>query len=172
MSVGNYGAVKNQLEQLVAIDIDPANLQGSALGARSNQGVAILPSLIHQVLARPDFANTLNAKIATPTVNTSSGVDVSTTAANVIAVVYDNSQAATDAYLVFFGVVKASVTLGTTNPSLSIYVKANTQGCVLFPQPPVMLTNTGLSWDSTTNIYAGATRSTAATVTVLVVYTK
>jgi hypothetical protein len=169
MSVGNYGAVKNQLDGFVGVDL--GDIQGSTLGARSNQGIAILPQLVGIVLTRPDFVNTLNAKISAPTVNTSSGVDVSATAiGQLVAVAWDNSQSATDAYIVVFGVVKASVTLGTTNPSLVIYAKANSQGALVLPAA-YTLTNTGLSWDSTTNIYAGATRSTAATVKVMVVYT-
>lgn len=168
MSVGNYGAVKNQLDQIIATDLA---MTGTTLGARSNQGVAILPSLIHQVLARPDFVNTLNAKIYGPTANGAASITIASTAENLVAVVWDNSQAATDAYIVLFGVIAGSVTLGTTNPSAVIYAKANSQGCVLFPQPLATLTNTGLSWDSTTNIYAGATRSTAATVTIAAIYT-
>lgn len=167
MSVGNYGAVKNQLDGYVGLDM--GDLQGSTLGARSTQGVASLPQLVGMVLTRPDFANTLNAKISAPALNTTSGVDVSATAGNVVAVAWDNSQAATDAYIVFFGVVKASVTLGTTNPSLAIFALRNTQGCLVIPSG-VFLTNTGISWDATTNIYAGATRSTVSTVKVMVVY--
>lgn len=169
MSVGNYGAVKNQLEQLIAVDL--GDVQGSTLGARANQGVAILPSLIHQVLGRADFANTLNAKIYAPALNTAGTQTIASTAANLVAVAWDNSQSATDAYIVLFGVVSGSVTLGTTNPSFVIFALRGTQGAVLLPQPLASLTNTGLSWDSTTNIYAGATRSTVSTVKLMAVYT-
>lgn len=163
MSVGNYGAIRNALEQMVQ--------QAFLLtGTDGNQGLAIAPYLLDRVLTRPDFVNTLNAKVYFPTLNGASGQDVAATATNPVAVFWENNHATT-AYIVIFGIVKASVTLGTTDPSHVIVAKANSSGVEIFAQPLSLVTNTGLSWDSTTNIYAGATRSTAAKVQVAMVYT-
>ena len=171
MSVGNYGAVKNLLESWIGVDVDGVTGQGTTFGARSNQGVAILPSLIHQVLARPDFANTLNAKLYPPTLNsTSTYLAIDTVATNLIAVVWDNSAAATDAYVSLFGT--ATPTLGTTAATISFYAKASTQGVFLMPQPTIALTNTGLAWASLTTGTNGSTTSTTQLLTLAAVYTK
>lgn len=166
MSVGNYGAIKNQLEAQVGLDFGPLT---STLGARSNQGVAILPSLIHQVLARPDFVNTLNAKIYSPTLNAASTQTISSAATSgVVAVFWDNSQAAIDAYIEVFGI--ATGVPGTTQQAITVYAPFGKQGVALFAQPIIPVTNTGLSWDSTTNVTPGATRSVVSTVTVSLIY--
>lgn len=171
MSVGNYGAVKNQLEQQIAVDL--GTLSGTTNGARSNQGVAILPSLIHQVLARPDFANTLNAKIFYQVFGGgNSAVSISANPANLVGFVWDNSQASTDAALEFYNI--ASPTPGTTSPLVAVSCRRNSQGVVLLPQPMSLDittgTGTGLSYIFTT-AFNGATGSAASVCTVLAIYT-
>lgn len=169
MSVGNLGAVMNQLEGLIGTDLGTT---GGSLGARSTQGLAMLPRLLREVLSRADFANTLNAKLYAPALNSAGANAISASGGNIIAIAWDNSQSATDAYIALYGVASGSVTIGTTQQSFSVFALRAAQGAILLPQPLVPLTNTGLAWDSTTNVNPGTSRSTVSTVTFMAVYTQ
>lgn len=163
MSIGNYGAVKNAIEQVVQANFPP-------VASRGNQGISILPYVIDRIITRPDFVNTLNAKVYFPTLNAAAVNAVVSTAVQLVALLWDNSQAATDAYIATYGVASGSVTIGTTQQSSSVFALRASAGCVVFPQPLSQLTNTGLSWDSTTTVNPGTARSTVSTVQVALIY--
>lgn len=168
MAYGNYGAVKNLLEGYVATDL--ANT-GTTNLARTTQGTAILPSLIHQVAARPDFSNLYNLKVyAAFAANTTASITIESVATQgVIGIAWDNSDTV-DGYLVVYGI--ATGVIGTTQQAITLYMKNKTSGAVVFPEPVVPVTNTGLSWNVTTNVTPGATASTASKVSVVVIYAK
>jgi hypothetical protein len=168
MSVSNIGGIVNLAQGLVGLNAAAGGAFASAL-ARQNQGVAMFPDMVRDVLARADLASSLAAKMYFPTANGAASLAISTAATGqLIGVVADNSQAATAAYVVLFDATVGGTTLGTTNPKRVIQIPAATMVAVVFADAPAFLT--AMTWDSTTNIYAGATRSTAAAVTLAAVY--
>jgi hypothetical protein len=168
MAYGNVAAVKNLLEGAVATAL--ANT-GTTNLARTTQGTAILPSLIHQVAMRPDFSNLYNLKIYLGyAANTTATINIETVATQgVIALAWDNLSAV-DGYLVIYG--QATGVIGTTQQAITLYTKASTSGAALFPEPVVPVTNTGLSWNWTTNVTPGTTAGTASQLSLVVVYAK
>src|SRR5216684_1701322 len=168
MAYGNYGAVKNLLEGYVATGL--ANT-GTTNLARTTQGTAILPSLIHQVAARPDFSNVYNLKVyAAFAANTTATIAIESVATQgVIGIAWDNADTV-DGYFVVFGI--AAGVIGTTQQGYTQYMKTKTSGSVVFAEPMLPVTNTGLSWNVTTNVTPGATASTISKVSVVIVYAK
>lgn len=168
MSLGNVGGVLNVLEGALFTDL--ANT-GTTNLARSNQGVAMLAQLVRMVATRADFSNLYNLKLYLSYLgNGASPVSIETVATQgVLAVAWDNSDTV-DGYLCIYGV--SSATHGTTQQGITIYMKNATQGCLVFPQPLVPVTNTGMAWDVTTAVTPGATASTSAKVSVAIVYSK
>jgi hypothetical protein len=168
MSLGNVGGVLNILEGALFTDL--ANT-GTTNAVRSNQGVAMLAQLVRMVATRADFSNLYNLKLYLSYLgNGASPVGIETVATQgVLAVAWDNSDTV-DGYLCIYGV--NAPTHGTTQQGITIYMKASTQGCAVFPQPVIPVTNTGSAWDVTTTVTAGATASTSAKVSVAIVYSK
>jgi hypothetical protein len=168
MAYGNVAAVQNLLEGVIGTDL--ANT-GTTNQARSGQGVAMLPQLLRMVATRADFANTANLKLYMAFLaNSTAPVGIETVATQgVLAVAWDNSDTV-DGYLCIYGV--NAPTHGTTQQGITIYMKTATQGCLVFPQPLVPVTNSGLAWDVTTTVTAGATASTSSKVSVVIVYAK
>jgi hypothetical protein len=168
MSLGNVGGVLNILEGALFTDL--ANT-GTTNLARSNQGVAMLAQLVRMVATRADFSNLYNLKVYLGYLaNSSSPVSIETVATQgVLAVAWDNSDSV-DGYLCVYGV--SAPTHGTTQQAITIYMPTVKQGCMVFPQPVIPVTNTGLAWDVTTNVTPGATASTSSKVSVAIVYAK
>lgn len=168
MSLGNVGGVLNILEGALFTDL--ANT-GTTNLARSNQGVAMLGGLVRQVASRADFSNLYNLKVYLGYLaNATTSVTIESVATQgVLAVAWDNSDSA-DGYLCIYGI--ATGVIGSTQQAITIYMPTAKQGCMVFPTPVVPVTNTGLSWNVTTNVTNGQTASTASKVSVAIVYAK
>lgn len=168
MAYGNVSAVQNLIEGVVATDL--ANT-GTTNLARTTQGTAMLPALLKIVAARPDFSNLYNLKLYTSFLgNGASPVGIDTVATQgVLAVAWDNSDTV-DGYLCIYGI--NAPTHGTTQQGITLYMKNRTAGAVVFPEPVVPVTNTGLAWDVTTTVTPGATASTSSKVSIALVYAK
>jgi hypothetical protein len=166
MSVSNIGGIVNIVQGMVGLNAAAAGGFASAL-ARQNQGVAMAPDMIRDILARTDLASSLADKIAEPLTNgaTVNAITAATTGQLVAAVVDNNDVAAT--YVQVFNTAAAGVVLGTTAPLFPLWVLNGTMGAFIFPSAPAF--TVAMSWDATTTP-AGAVRSTAGKVTVDFVY--
>ena len=153
MSVGNAGAVKVAMDQMIATGFN---------NARGNQAMAMSSGLAYAALTRADFVNTLNAKLIQPAANALVSTTVNlayTGAANIMAIWVDNAQAAVNYVQIYASVT--TVTVGTAT-KLIVPVAASAQTFMLLPQP--MAIATGVGWLSCTSI-EGSTPSTTSAVT-------
>jgi hypothetical protein len=135
--------------------------------ARGNQGVALFPRLVQEVLARADMTE-LNARVTAPRLfDGTNDVDVEDGAVRLVGIVVDNTEAADNALTLYDS---NTVTEGTTDPTLILEVPASSMLAVVFSQPISMA---ALSWSATdagtTAIEAG-TLAAANSLEVLFVY--
>jgi hypothetical protein len=134
MSVGNLGAVMNQIEGFVATEY--AN-------ARNHQGVALFPQLIQLVASQADLTEANLRATAPRNFDGTNDVDVETGAVRLLGIVCDNSEAADNALTVY---ETATVTEGTTDPKLIVEVPASTAVAVVFPGGIAL---SALAWSAT-----------------------
>lgn len=164
MSVQNIGGVVNLIQGLVGLNA--AGMGGFAsASARQNQGVAMFPDQVRELLARADLASSLSAKLSEPIINSGSVNNLTTAAtAQLVGVVIDNNDSAIT-YVQLFNA--AAPTLGTTVELADLSVPNGQMGAFLFASTPAF--STALTWEATTAPH-GNTRSTSGKVTVMVVY--
>jgi len=166
MSVSNIGGIVNIIQGAVGLNAAAGGGFASALG-RQNQGVAMFPDAVREVLARTDLASSLAAKVALPLANGAAVNSVTTAAtAQLVGVVVDNNDSA-DAIVQIFNTASGGVTLGTTNEKYDLLVPQATMAAFIFYSTPAFATS--ISWDSTT-LPHGSVRSTSGKVTVFIVY--
>lgn len=167
MSVSNIGGIVNVVQGMIGLN--PTGMGGFAgANARQNQGIAMAPDMIRDILARTDLSSALAAKVYLPVANSTSVNAISAaTTGQLVAVIVDNNEASAAAFVQVFNTAAASVTLGTTTELYDLRVPAGQMQAFLFADPPAF--GTAIAWDATTGPH-GATRSTAAKVTVGAVF--
>lgn len=166
MSLGNMDARLHQIQGLVGLNAAGMGGFPSAL-ARQNQGVAITPDLIRDIVSRADLSPSLNLFVAMPLANAAAVNAVAASAAKLVGVIVDNNEASVLTQVQVFNTAAGGVTLGTTVARLNLAVVAQTMDVFLLPSMPDYAT--AISWDATT-LPNGSVRSTSGKVTVAVIY--
>jgi hypothetical protein len=163
MSLGNMDARLHQIQALVGLNA--AGMGGFAgANARQNQGIAALPDLIRDIVGRADLPSSMNLLVSLPVINSAASVTVTASPAKLVAVIVDNNDSARSVIQVFN---TTSITLATTVELQDLSVGIGVMAAFLFPDCPDF--SVALAWEATTAAH-GNTRSTAAKVTVAVVY--
>jgi len=166
MSVGNYGAVMNQIQGFIA----------SEFGSPSNQGLSLFPQLVAVVASRADLTES-NLRVTAPRLfDGSADVDVESGAVKLIGVVVQSLAAqAEDAAVLLYET--NTVTEGTTRYVAAVMVNAGGSvataeaQAVVFAEPVPMA---ALSWSVIDNgadgDIEGTTLGDASGVRVMLVF--
>jgi hypothetical protein len=163
MSLGNMDARLHQIQALVGLNA--AGLGGFAsANARQNQGIALVPDLVRDIASQANLPSSMNLLVSLPVINSAASVTVTSSPAKLIAVIVDNNDSARTIIQLFN---TTSVTAGTTVELQDLSVGIGVMAAFLFPDCPDF--SVALAWEATTAAH-GSVRSTAAKVTVAVVY--
>lgn len=164
MSANNVDGILHILQGLVGLNAAAAGGFASAL-ARQNQGFAMAPDMVRDILTRADLTG-VSAKMYFPTLNAGTGgLTVSSGAVKLAGVFVDNAEASNAAWVQLFNAT--GPTLGTTVELFDLRVPAGAVGVFLFPHTPDF--GTALSWAPTTAAH-GNTENTTGKVTTAIVY--
>jgi hypothetical protein len=132
MAIGNMGAVLNLIQGYVATGFEDT--------ARQNQGLSLLPEIVRQIASRADLTYD-NLRVYGPALfDGTNDVDIETGAVGLIAIVFDNTEAATNTPVVFDD---NAVTEGTTVPRVKFSMAASSLQTLIFTEP---LALAALSW--------------------------
>jgi hypothetical protein len=124
MAIGNMGAVLNLLQGFVASEFGDS--------ARQNQGLSLLPEMVRQIASRAELTDA-NLRVSAPRLfDGSADIDIETGAVDLIAVVFDNTEAATNTPVIYD---ETAVTEGTTVPRVKLSMAASSLQVVVFPEP-------------------------------------
>jgi len=158
MSVGNYGAVMHQLQGFIASEF--------AL-ARSHQGLSYFPQLIQLVASDASLAEA-NLRVTAPRFfDGTNDVDVEAGAVRLLGIVVDNTEAASNALVIY---ETNTVTEGTTDIELYLELDASEARAIVIPGG---LPLAALSWSATDGGNAAmeaGTLSAANSLKVMLVY--